>query len=208
MRNKVPPEVERYIQQAEERSMEVSQHWEHQAPGDLEWEKWRDPFEAPQGSKIRVSGTGATFNCIGEYKPACAVDHSRFDMSKPQAANAREKKKRQRQAFGADSCAEWELFVAKLFKPGPQKPPTLPPPVARREGMAKSSTYCQRPPLSNQNILPPKSATLDWEPSPGWKPPPGRWEAPPQPRLNHEKWPMPPPPNKKVKTKARACCFF
>lgn len=195
MRNQCPPEVQLRIQDFEERSTDVYHHFDAITPRDGAWGDWQDPFQPPRGSKARVDGNGATFDSKGRYKPACKVDHLRFDMNKPTEAQKREdrltrKKNSHRPAFEADSCAEWELFVTKLFSPGAQQPPTLPPPVARRQGMPKSSTFTERPQPGYHGAMPPKSKTQGWEAPPGWQPPAGRWNPPPQTRLTQQRPPM------------------
>ncbi len=105
LRARIPPRDKNNMTNVERFCKEVSK------------DRARNPFAQPS-SRAQVDGVGATFNPDGQYTVACFLDFWRFDMQRPTAARVEEASYRMadRQLYGVDSCAEWELWMIKISK--------------------------------------------------------------------------------------------
>jgi len=71
-----------------------------------------NPFVEDPRRAAPVPGTGATFNPLSGYLPACFLDHLRFVMDRPPAAV--EDELGTKKIFGTETCAEWEFWIMAL----------------------------------------------------------------------------------------------
>lgn len=103
---------------------------------------WTGVPEAKLATPAAITGENAAFTTTGNYMTACLLDHLRFQMGRTAHAIELEKSKKpeERDVHGTTSCAEWELYIALLHRPDPNRP-HVPQFVAVTYGMSKSKTW-------------------------------------------------------------------